>query len=112
MIITDSNINNLYENFFPKVPKIIIEQTEKIKNLQTIEYICKEMIKLNADRHTFLIGIGGGIVCDITGFAASIYMRGIDFGFVSTSLLSQTDASVGGKNGVNFEIYKNMLGCF
>ena len=112
IIITDSNINDIYSKSFPKIPKIIIGQGEKIKNLQTIEYVCREMIKLNADRHSFLIGIGGGIVCDLTGFVASIYMRGIDFAFVSSTLLSQTDASVGGKNGVNFDIFKNMLGCF
>ena len=58
------------------------------------------------------MGIGGGIVCDIAGFAASIFLRGVNFGFVSTSLLSQVDASVGGKNGVNLDSYKNMIGVF
>ena len=67
---------------------------------------------LGADRSTFIIGIGGGIVCDITGFVASIYLRGVRFGFVSSTLLSQVDASVGGKNGVNFKGYKNMIGVF
>ena len=58
------------------------------------------------------MGIGGGVVCDLTGFAASIYMRGLSFGLVATTLLSQVDASVGGKNGVNFQGYKNLVGCF
>ena len=58
------------------------------------------------------MGIGGGIVCDIVGFAASVFLRGVNFGFVSTSLLSQVDASVGGKNGVNLDSYKNMVGVF
>ena len=70
------------------------------------------MLELNADRKTFILGIGGGIVCDVAGFAASVFMRGLKFGFISTTLLSQVDASVGGKNGVNFEDYKNIVGLF
>jgi 3-dehydroquinate synthase len=69
-------------------------------------------MELGCDRSVFILGIGGGIVCDITGFVASIFMRGVAFGFVSTSLLSQVDASVGGKNGVNVSDYKNMAGVF
>ena len=67
---------------------------------------------LDADRSWFILGIGGGIVCDVAGFLASIYMRGVRFGFVPTTLLAQVDASVGGKNGVNLDGYKNMLGVF
>ncbi|MCJ7542222.1 MAG: 3-dehydroquinate synthase, partial [Desulfobacterales bacterium] len=67
---------------------------------------------VGADRSTFIVGIGGGIVCDIAGFVASTYLRGVRFGFVSSTLLSQVDASVGGKNGVNFKDYKNMIGVF
>jgi 3-dehydroquinate synthase len=67
---------------------------------------------LEVERSSFIVGIGGGIVCDITGFVASTYLRGVRFGFVSTTLLSQVDASVGGKNGVNFGGYKNIIGVF
>jgi 3-dehydroquinate synthase len=67
---------------------------------------------MGADRGSFIVGIGGGIVCDVAGFVASTYMRGVRFGFVSTTLLSQVDASVGGKNGVNFGGYKNIVGVF
>ena len=67
---------------------------------------------MGADRKTFILGVGGGIVTDVAGFAASIYMRGLPFGFVSTTLLGQVDASVGGKNGVNVDGYKNMAGTF
>ena len=70
------------------------------------------MIKAGCDRSSFLLAIGGGIVCDIAGFVASVFLRGIRFGFVSTSLLSQVDASVGGKNGVNLDAFKNMVGVF
>ena len=110
IIITDNNLNKLYSNNFPEAPVIEIGTGEQIKTLQTVDFIINKLIELQADRHTFILGIGGGIVCDITGFVASIYMRGLDFGFVSTSLLSQVDASVGGKNGVNFNSYKNLVG--
>lgn len=112
IIITDENVKKHYHSDFPAYPVITISTGEQIKNLATCEMIYNELIRLEADRKTFILGIGGGIVCDITGFVASTYMRGIRFGFVSTTLLSQVDASVGGKNGVNFNSYKNMVGLF
>lgn len=112
VIITDENIHHLYRKNFPDIPAVTIGTGEKIKTLDTIHYILKKLIALSCDRASFIIGIGGGIVCDIAGFAASIFLRGLDFGFVSTSLLSQVDASVGGKNGVNLADYKNMAGVF
>ena len=112
VIITDTNLYRLYAQKFPDVPVITIETGEGIKTLKTVEFIIDKLIELQVDRHSFLLGIGGGVVCDITGFVASVYMRGIDFGFVSTSLLSQVDASIGGKNGVNFSAYKNLIGTF
>ncbi|MBU1195385.1 MAG: 3-dehydroquinate synthase [Proteobacteria bacterium] len=112
VIITDVNIKKEYGDIFPDVPVITIGTGEKIKTLETVESILKQLIDLSCDRSSFIVGIGGGIVCDITGFAASIFMRGVKFGFVSTSLLSQVDASVGGKNGVNLASFKNMVGVF
>jgi 3-dehydroquinate synthase len=112
VIITDINVKNLYGHKFPPHPVITVETGEKIKTLHTVEYICEELVAIGADRSTFIVGIGGGIVCDIAGFVASIYLRGVRFGFVSSTLLSQVDASVGGKNGVNFKGYKNMIGVF
>lgn len=112
VLITDTNVKGLYASQFPDFPIIEIGLGEDIKTLQTIDSIINQLIDLQADRHTFIVGIGGGIVCDITGFVASIYMRGIDFAFVSSTLLSQVDASVGGKNGVNFNSYKNIIGNF
>lgn len=112
-IVTDENLLKLYGNQYPKdVPIIEIGLGEKNKTLQTIEYILSKLHEYQADRTSYLIAIGGGIVTDVAGFAASIYMRGIRFGFVSTSLLSQVDASVGGKNGVNLSGFKNMVGVF
>ncbi len=112
IVISDLNIDRLYGDMLAPYEKILIGVGESVKTLQTVENICRRLIELKADRSTFLLGIGGGIVSDITGFVAGIYMRGINFGFVSTTLLSQVDAGVGGKNGVNFDGYKNMIGTF
>jgi 3-dehydroquinate synthase len=68
------------------------------------------LIKLQADKETFIIGIGGGVITDITGYAASVYMRGIKFAFVPTTILAMVDAAIGGKNGVDVGIYKNLVG--
>jgi len=112
IIITDENVNRIYRQQFPKVPVIVIGQGEKNKTMTTLDLIFEKLVEYEADRSTFIVAIGGGIVCDVAGFAASIYMRGLPYGFVSTTLLSQVDASVGGKNGVNFRGYKNMIGVF
>ena len=112
VFITDKNVKQFYENDFPPHPAITIDTGEKIKNLDTVRDIYEKLVTVGADRSTFIVGIGGGIVCDIAGFVASTYLRGVRFGFVSSTLLSQVDASVGGKNGVNFKDYKNMIGVF
>lgn len=112
VIITDSNVRHLYGKDFPPYEIIEIGIGEKIKNLDTVKAIYGRLLESETDRSSFIVGIGGGVVCDIAGFAASTYMRGVPFGFVSSTLLSQVDASVGGKNGVNFEGYKNMVGVF
>lgn len=112
IIVTDANIRKHYHEQIIGFPIIEIQQGENFKNIETIDAIINELVTLEADRSTFIVGIGGGIVCDITGFASSVYMRGLRFGFVSTTLLSMVDASVGGKNGVNHRGYKNMIGTF
>lgn len=110
IIITDENIYRIYGKGFPDVPVISIGLGEKYKTMETLSLIFDRLVEYEADRSTFIVAIGGGIVCDVAGFAASVYMRGLRYGFVSTTLLSQVDASVGGKNGVNFRGYKNMIG--
>ncbi|GHT69182.1 3-dehydroquinate synthase [Bacteroidia bacterium] len=112
VIVSSSNVLKHYAKLWHTFPVIEITDDELHKTLATVEKITEQLLSLNADRHTFLVGIGGGIVCDITGFAASVFMRGIRFGFVPTTLLAQVDASVGGKNGVNFQRYKNLVGTF
>jgi 3-dehydroquinate synthase len=97
---------------FPKARSLKSAWAKQIKTIETVRDIFEQLISLEADRSVFIVGIGGGIVCDITGFVASTYMRGVRFGFGATTLLAQVDASVGGKNGVNFSGYKNMVGTF
>lgn len=112
VIITDEIVARLYGSRFPHADIITIGCGEKNKTLETLAFIYDRLVALEADRSTFVVGIGGGIVGDVSGFAASTYMRGLRFGFVATSLLAQVDATVGGKNGVNFKGYKNMVGVF
>jgi len=112
VIVTDANLLKHYSQYFSEYPVIEIQQGEGNKNINTVDYIMEKLVSFEADRSTFIVGIGGGIVCDVTGFAASVYMRGLSFGFVSSTLLSMVDASVGGKNGINHRGYKNMVGTF
>jgi 3-dehydroquinate synthase len=111
-IITDSNIRRLYHDSFPEGVVFEITPGEASKRLSVVEEICLKLAEGGADRNSFILGIGGGVVCDITGLVASLFMRGISHGFISTSLLSQVDASVGGKTGVNAAGYKNSIGTF
>ncbi len=112
IVITDTVMEKLYADVFPPGSVITLDTGEKIKTLDTVSALFGQLIEAGADRSSFILGIGGGIVCDITGFVAATFMRGVRFGFVATTLLAQVDASVGGKNGVNFEGYKNMVGVF
>jgi len=93
-------------------PILWIQASETNKTLATVERLIAQLLELQADRDTMLIGVGGGIVTDITGFTAAIYKRGLKFGLIPTTLLAQVDAAIGGKNGVNFDRFKNMVGTF
>ena len=112
IVITDSNVDRCHHHLISSYEHIIIGLGEQAKNFTTLEMVYSKLMDMHADRSTFLLGIGGGIVTDITGFVATTYMRGVDFGFIPTTLLAQVDASVGGKNGVNVGGYKNMVGTF
>ena len=112
VVVSDATIDRLYHPLLAKYDSVLIGTGESIKTLQTVETLYRRFIELGVDRSTFVLGIGGGIVTDVAGFAASTYMRGLPFGFISTTLLGQVDASVGGKNGVNVDGYKNMAGTF
>ncbi len=110
VIITDATVHKHYGKYFQEVPCIIVAHGEASKSLSTLESIVKQLLAYDVDPSVHLVGIGGGVVCDITGFVASVYMRGISFSLVPTTILAQADAAVGGKNGVNFGDYKNILG--
>ncbi len=110
VIITDDNVNQLYGSRFPKLPVLSLSPGEGSKKLEVIEYLAEQLLKAGIDRSGFILAIGGGVVCDIAGFLAAVYMRGIRCGYISSTLLSQVDASTGGKNGVNLGGTKNILG--
>src|SRR5271163_775100 len=85
---------------------------ERSKRLATLEKLAEKLVKHGADRGVTLIALGGGVVCDVTGFLASVYMRGVDVIQVPTTVLAQVDAAIGGKTGVNLGSGKNLLGTF
>lgn len=92
------------------VPGMLIKASEERKTMDTVMDICSWLLENGADRDALVLAVGGGITSDMVGFAASVYKRGVRFAYVPTTLLAQVDAAIGGKTGVNFETYKNMLG--
>ncbi len=110
VIITDENIFSVHRAVFKNWNVITLKPGEAFKIQLTADAIIEQLIGFQADRATTLVGVGGGVVTDLTGYVASIYMRGIQFGFVPTSLLAMVDASIGGKNGVDVGAYKNLVG--
>jgi 3-dehydroquinate synthase len=110
VIITDENVFQHHEKKFKSWNSIVLKAGEEYKVQATVDSIIEQLIVLEADRKTTLIGVGGGVITDLTGYVASVYMRGILFGFVPTTLLAMVDASIGGKNGIDVGVYKNMVG--
>lgn len=110
VFITDENVFAAHQSKFKPYTTIVLNAGEEYKVQATVDSIIQQLIAAEADRKTFLVGVGGGVVTDITGYVASIYMRGIKFGFVPTTLLSLVDASIGGKNGIDVGVYKNIVG--
>ncbi len=110
VIITDENIYSGQQKKFEGWKTIVIRPGEQFKIQSTVDEVINKLIEAETDRKSFLIGVGGGVVTDITGYVASVYMRGIRFGFVPSSILAMVDASVGGKNGIDVGVYKNLVG--
>lgn len=110
IIITDENVFNGHNKKFKGWNTIVLKPGEAFKVQATVDAVIEQMIAMQADRKTTLIGIGGGVITDITGYVASVYMRGIPFGFLPTSVLAMVDASIGGKNGIDVGLYKNIVG--
>ena len=119
-IVSDSNVFPLYgeqvkkilESVEKSVSVFVFEAGESSKNLDTVQKLYRTLIENKIDRTGFLVALGGGVTGDLTGFAAATYLRGIDFVQIPTTLLAQVDSSVGGKTGVDFLQYKNMVGAF
>ena len=110
IFVTDQHVFEHHQKSFKGARVIQIRPGESYKVQSTIDQIINQLIDYGADRQTTLIGVGGGVVTDITGYVASVYMRGVPFGFVPTSILGMVDASIGGKNGIDVGHYKNMIG--
>ena len=123
VLVTDSNVAPLYAETFREVlrdasdshelpPVYVLPAGEEHKNLDEIAALYRFLIENHCDRSSFLVALGGGVVGDMTGFAAATYLRGIDFIQIPTTLLAQADSSIGGKTGVDCSGYKNMVGAF
>jgi 3-dehydroquinate synthase len=110
ILITDENVHAAHGSRFKGWNMLVLKAGEEYKIQATVDAVIDQLIDFQADRKTTLIGIGGGVITDLTGYIASVYMRGIPFGFIPTSLLAMVDASVGGKNGIDVGVYKNMVG--
>lgn len=110
VVITDENVYQKHAKHFKGWETIVLKPGEAFKIQPTVDSVIDQLIQLKADRQTTLIGVGGGVVTDLTGYVASIFMRGIPFGFVPTTLLAMVDAAIGGKNGIDVGPYKNMVG--
>ncbi|MCR5387747.1 MAG: 3-dehydroquinate synthase [Lachnospiraceae bacterium] len=119
-IVSDSKVADIYikkldlllKNYFDTVISFVFPEGESSKTLDTVQLLYEELIKNHFDRSDLLVALGGGVTGDLTGYAAATYLRGVDFIQVPTSLLSQVDSSIGGKTGVDFKAYKNMVGAF
>lgn len=111
IFITDKNIYAFHKKKLDQYNTIVLKFAgEKLKTQNVVDELIKALITKKADKTTYLIGIGGGTITDLVGYVAATYMRGIPFGFIPTTLLAMVDASVGGKNGINIDKYKNIIG--
>jgi 3-dehydroquinate synthase len=108
--ITDENVYALHENKFKGKKTIVIPSGEEHKHQATVDFIIEALLNFGATRQAVLIGVGGGVVTDMVGYVAGVYMRGVAVGFVPTTILAMVDASIGGKNGIDVGLYKNMVG--
>lgn len=119
-VVSETNVASLYmdaillsvKNNCKKAVSFVFPEGEQSKNLDVVRQLYEFLIQEQFDRKDLLIALGGGVVGDLTGFAAATYLRGIDFIQIPTSLLAQVDSSIGGKTGVDFDSYKNMVGAF
>lgn len=112
LIITDDTLFKIYHDELKDFEIFVIESGEESKSLDIVSQVVEDLIAINATRDFVLIGLGGGVICDLTAFIASIYKRGIKHILIPTSLLAMCDASIGGKTGINHVGIKNVIGTF
>ncbi len=112
VLVADEITAGFVPKEFPRSRIVLVERGESAKCLASLESLYARFHKLELGRNGTVVAVGGGSVSDVAGFAASTWMRGVDFGFVPTTMLAMVDASVGGKNGIDFAGYKNLIGCF
>lgn len=110
VLITDEHLAAAHPKLFKGWNTIVLKAGEEYKVQATVDSIIEQLIGLHVDRTWTLVGVGGGVITDMTGYVASIFLRGLSFGFVPTTLLAMVDASIGGKNGIDVGVYKNMVG--
>ena len=110
VIVTDENVFKHHKKKFEGFATIQLPAGEEFKQQRSVDDIISQLLELQADKETILVGVGGGVITDMTGYAASIYKRGIKLVLVPTSILGMVDAAVGGKNGVDVGPFKNMVG--
>ena len=108
--LVDGNVIQKHKKKFKGLNVIVIPPGEENKIQSTVDRIILQLLDFGADRNTILIGVGGGVVTDITGYVAGVFMRGISFGFVPTTILAMVDAAIGGKNGIDVGVFKNIVG--
>ena len=116
IVISDENVVKLHgeklKNIVQSIDFVIVKAGENSKSFAVFEKVCEEILQKNIDRKTLLIAFGGGVVGDLTGFCASVLLRGIDFIQIPTTLLAMVDSSVGGKTAINSQVGKNLIGSF
>lgn len=110
VLLTDQHVYKSHASLFKGWNTIVLKAGESYKIQPTVDAVIEQLIHMKADRQTWLIGVGGGVITDLAGYIGAIYMRGINVGFVPTTLLAMVDAAVGGKNGIDHGNYKNLVG--
>jgi 3-dehydroquinate synthase len=110
VLVTDENVFAAHTSKFDGWKTIVMKAGEAHKIQATVDNVIAQLIELGADRKSTLVGVGGGVVTDMAGYIASVYMRGIACGFIPTTILAMVDACIGGKNGIDVGVYKNMVG--
>src|SRR5918993_1290542 len=110
VVITDEHVFAAHKKLLKGCNLIVLKAGEEYKVQATVDSMIERLIDMHADRTWTLVGVGGGVVTDMVGYVASVFLRGVAFGFVPTTVLGMVDAAIGGKNGVDVGVYKNMVG--